>query len=117
MDGVKEYPEDFMIRNNQFASMYCEIAMEAYYDACQIYKTMKDAKWLIADPRIDFRMPDRVYKKVATAVVFSAMAAEAFINDYLAVRLGDKVFYGVYNAASVHYYEKLDRIMGILFQR
>lgn len=116
MLDIKEYPTDFMMRNNQYAPLYCDIALEAYFEARQIYNTMKDAKWLMADPRIDFRMPDKVHKKVATAVVFSAMAAEAFINDYLAIRLGDKVFYAVHNTSSVHYYDKLDRIMTILLQ-
>ena len=114
MLDVKDYPTDFMMRNNQYASMYCDIALEAYYEARQIYNTMKAAKWLMADPRVDFRMPDKVHKKVSIAIVFSAMAAESFINDYLAIRLGDKVFYGVYNSPSVHYFEKLDKIMTVI---
>ena len=117
MLNIKEYPTDFMMRNNQYAPLYCDIALEAYFEARQIYNTMKDAKWLMTDPRIDYRMPDRVHKKVATAVVFSAMAAEAFINDYMAIRLGDKVFYGVYNTSDVHYYEKLDKIMTVMLHQ
>ena len=116
MSDIKEYPADFMMRNNQYASMYCDIALEAYYEARKIYNTMTAAKWLMADPAVDYRMPEKIHKKVATTIVFSALAAEAFINDYLAARLGDKEFSRVYNTSDVHYYQKLDKIMTDILQ-
>ena len=81
MSDIKEYPADFMMRNNQYAPMYCDIALEAYYEARKIYNTMTAAKWLMADPAVDYRMPEKVHKKVATTIVFSALAAEA--KEYL----------------------------------
>lgn len=111
MDGVKEYPEDFMMRNNQYAPMYCDIALEAYYEARKLYNIMNAANWCMADATIDYRMPEKVHKKVATAVIFSALAAEAFMNDYLAIRLGDQEFHRAYSTSDVHYYQKLDKIM------
>lgn len=115
---IQEYPSDFMMRYNCFTSLYCDIAMEAFYDAMQLFNTMKIAKWRANAPSVDFRMPTKLQKKAAVAIVFSAMAAEAFINDYLAVRLTDDVFFLQYNKSNVHYYDKLDIILlHILRQR
>lgn len=108
---IKEYPSNFVMRHHCFTFMYGEIAMEALYDAMKLYGTMKTAKWRIQDPSVDVQMPDQLRKKVAIVITFSAMAAEAFINDYLAVRLGDDVFFQEYNSSRYHYYDKLDIIL------
>ena len=107
---IKEYPTDFLMRHDCNATPYCEIAMESFYDAMCLYDTMKKAKWFL-DPTTDKRMPERMRRKAITAVVFSAMSAEAFINDYLAVRLGDEVFFEQFHNSKYHYYDKLGIIM------
>ena len=114
MITAKEYPSDFYMRCNNFTAMYCEIAMEAYRDALLMYGDGKKKNWKIVEG-VDPNITHLILKKTMTTVVFSAMAAEAFINDYLAARLGDNVFLGVYNHS--HYYEKLDRICTIFAVR
>ena len=106
---VKDYPTDFMMRSNCHTALYCDIAMEAYYDALQLHSALKAAEWHLA-PGVDRKAPERLKKKIITAIVFSAMTAEAFINNYLAIRLGDKAFKS-YNNANYHYYDKIEVIM------
>ena len=112
---IKPYPTDFLVRSNCNASLYCDIALEAYYDALQMHLALEAAEWFV-NPEIDIAMPDRLMKKIMTSIVFSAMTAEAFINDYLAVRLGDKVFAG-YNKSEYHYFDKLDIIMSDILKQ
>lgn len=92
------YPNEYYIRDNYNAPAYCEIAMEAYYDALEMYADLDAAEWNTddatgaANAHLFHRYPDRIRKKVMTTVVFSAFAAESFINDYLAVRIGSDTF-------------------------
>ena len=106
---VKPYPTDFLARSNCNASLYCDIALEAYYDALQLHLALEAREWNLS-PGVDMKMPDRLWKKIMTSIVFTAMSAEAFINNYLAVRLEDKAFMS-YNNASYHYFDKIKIIM------
>lgn len=105
---LREYPEDFLVRYDQFTTDYCNIALEAYYDAIQLYEKMEEAEWCYGP--IDHQMPDRMKRKTMVAIVFAAMCAEAFINDYLSVRMGDAEF-KKYNNSEYHYYDKIDIII------
>lgn len=70
--------------------MYCEMAVNAYYCAERLDKmTVSDED--INDLLTKYRS---IYKLSITAVVFSAMCIEAFLNDYAAACLGDDNFYG-----------------------
>lgn len=104
---IRKYPTDFMVRYDSFASDYCDIALEAYYDALKMHETMVAAEWYYGP--IDHKMPDRMRKKTMTAIVFTAMCAEAFINDYLSIRLGDQEFSDYCDGHS--YSKKLEMIM------
>ena len=97
------------MRSNCQTALYCDIAMEEYYDALQLHSALNAAEWHLA-PGIDRKAPERLKKKIITAIVFSAMTAEAFINNHLAIRLGDKAFKS-YNNANYHYYDKIEVIM------
>lgn len=112
---IKPYPTDFFVRSNCNASLYCDIALEAYYDALQLQLALEAREWYLS-PGVDMKMPDRLWKKITTSIVFTAMTAEAFINNYLAVRLGDGVF-ADYNKPKYHYFDKLDIIMSDILKQ
>jgi len=104
---IRKYPTDFMMRYDSFACDYCDIALTAYYDAMKLHETMVAAEWYYGP--IDHHMPDRMRKTTMVAIVFTAMCAEAFINDYLSIRLGDEQFYQYCDGH--RYSEKLEMVM------
>lgn len=83
----KIYPGE--IRMNNFSTMYCEMAMESYYNASISFNRIKESGYSCAcyDDR------DAMEKSIVSTIVFSAMTLEAFINDYAAACLGDSDFY------------------------
>ena len=88
------YPPD--LRENFNASIYCEIAMEAYYRTTCIYKEIEEQKFAYSA----FGDLTEMYKSVVTTVVFSAMCVESFLNNYAAACLGDAEFYENYDRLS-----------------
>ena len=84
-------------RENCFANIYCEIAMESYYNATASYKQIKEAEYSW-DYYGEY---DSMNKSVVSTIVFSAMAIEAFINDYAAACLGDLDFYDNFDKLSL----------------
>lgn len=84
-------------RENCFAHIYCEIAMESYYNATVSYEQIRKAgySW---DYYGEY---DSMNKAVVSTIVFSAMAIEAFINDYAAACLGDSDFYDNFDKLSL----------------
>lgn len=85
------------IRRNYMARMYCEMALEGYYDASLFHD--KIVKSGYSYDEIDTL--DDMNKRVVATIVFSAMAIEAFINDYAAACLGDSDFYDNFDRLSV----------------
>jgi hypothetical protein len=83
-------------RTNYAVRMYCEIAMEAYYDATKLYDKIcqADFDWDLLDER------NAMEKKIVKTIVFSAMCIEAFLNDYAAACLGDSDFYDNFDRLS-----------------
>ena len=72
---------------NYNASIYCEMAMEAYYNLKKTVENMEDELE-------EYVKNGKYIKKCAiSTVVFSAMCLEAFFNDYLAVYFGDEDYY------------------------
>ena len=88
------YPNSFRI--NYFANTYCEMAMESYYNAKDLYLQIKK------DNYVGERIHELVgmEKQVISAVVFSAMCIESFFNDYSAACLGDVEFYDNFDKLS-----------------
>lgn len=89
------YPHE--VRTNVLSSMYCEMAMESYYNATIKYEEIKntDCSWACGNQY------DAVYKSIISTTIFAAMSIEAFLNDYLAACLGDSEFYGNFDRLSV----------------
>lgn len=76
------------LRENYFVNMYCEMAMESYYNAKVAHDIIKGSgyTWDCSDKC------DLMNKSIISTIVFSAMTVEAFINNYAAACLGDVVF-------------------------
>lgn len=91
-DGI--YPN--FIRENCFASRYCELAMDHYYEALHIYKDIESKNFHASMYAELHAMENHI---IAT-IVFSGMCLESFFNDYAAACLGDDEFY--------EYFDKLD---------
>ena len=86
------YPEEFS-RVNSFARMYCEIAVENYYNAKEFLEFIKNSQ----DYEKVIRFIDLFNKSVIKTIVFSNMTIESLINDYLSACLGDDCFYKKYD--------------------
>ena len=111
MEGIKDYPSGMVMRQNYFAPMYCEMAMEAFYDLFITYRQLQKDKWLVpADEEFD--LSEYIHKKASITVVFSAMAVEAFINNYLSIRMGDEEFLDRFDRKP--YRDKLDYLMKLV---
>jgi len=94
-------------RMNYNASIYCEMAMEAYYNLKKTVENMED--------ELEEYLKNGIYinKCAISTVVFSAMCLEAFFNDYLAVYLGDEDYYQGFD--SLNPISKLKLICEFLF--
>ena len=68
--------------------------MEAYYHASNLADEIKRKNYYIDENAKNW---DALSKDVVKTVVFSAMAIEAFFNDYAAACLGDSEFYGSFD--------------------
>lgn len=75
-------------RVNNYSHVYCEMAMEAYYEMMKVYQSI-DKK----DIQDYYNNLEYTQKKLIEITVFSAMCIESFLNDYLAVCLGDEEYY------------------------
>lgn len=84
-------------REGSFCHMYCEIAMEAYYQAMQAHAAIKARNYSAYENK-DY---EAMNKHIVSTVVFSAMAIESFLNDYAAACLGDNEFYDNFDRLSV----------------
>lgn len=89
------YPEG--IRENCFATDYCEIAVEAYYKAIQSAKVLEEINYVACDNQDYY---SDMEKNVVITIVFSAMCIESFLNDYAAACLGDSEFYDNFDKLS-----------------
>lgn len=89
------HPEHFA-RIDFNAPMYAEIAMNAFYEANNIYRDLEKRNF----PSGDICDTEAFMKNVSITVVFSAMTVESFLNDYAATCLGDSEFYGDFDKLS-----------------
>ena len=93
---------------NYNASIYCEMAMEAYYNLKKTVENMED--------ELEEYLKNGIYinKCAISTVVFSAMCLEAFFNDYLAVFLGDDEYYKSFDSLTP--ISKLKLICSFIFE-
>ena len=70
------------------ADLYCEIAMEEFYEATKLYEFLRENnfsyKYKCEENELD--------KHVLKTIVFSAMTIESFLNNYVATCIGDSEF-------------------------
>ena len=78
-----------MVRVGSLARTYARISMVHYADAEKRAETING--------KTDFDeislLKDSFSDNCVVVVVFSAMALEAYFNDYIAGRIGDKIYY------------------------
>lgn len=89
------YPEG--LRKNCFAGMYCDIAMESYFNAVKALEVIRENKYSSVHSACEYI---EMNKNVVKTIVFSAMAIESFLNDYAAACLGDSEFYDKFDKLS-----------------
>lgn len=97
---------------NGLASTYSEIAQRALLDADIRFKQMEKLEF--KDEEI-YDIEPAFNKAVLVSVVFSAMAIEAFINDYASACFGDKFF--LENVDRLSSLSKLQIISKFLFHK
>lgn len=85
------------IRFNNFSSAYCEMAIESFAIAKQSFTNLKQAGFSVED----YEYKDTMDKSIIATIIFSAMAIEAFVNDYAAACLGDSDFYDNFDKLSI----------------
>ena len=91
------YPEYGRI--NCFASTYAEMSIDNYCIAKKLYTDIMKAD--CKSYMFDFDIHRTFFNHVIVSVVFSAMAIEAFVNDYAVSCMGDKLFYQNFDHLSV----------------
>ena len=83
------YPQGrFRIHYN--VSTYCDIARRRYLSLCGCYTELRGYQTMGEAAAV---LSGRIQEEAIASVVFAAMAAEAFLNDYGAVCLGDEFYY------------------------
>ena len=83
------YYQRYGIRMQGFYSHYAEIAIENYYQAKQQYAELKSENF----PSFEGYTSFEIETKIMITIVFSTMAIESFINDYISVCIGDDEYY------------------------
>ena len=99
-------------RVNCMVSQYSDIAVENYRNAVLLYKEMDKVHFKEMMLQEQYQI---FYQKVVISAVFSAMAIEAFINNYAAACLGDNFFYENFDRLSI--IGKLQLISKFLFEK
>ena len=86
----------YYARENCFASDYCEISMESFFEASANYSVIKENNYTIFKTKEYLIMKS----KAIISIVFSAMCIESFLNDFAATSLGDAEFYDNFDRLS-----------------
>ena len=88
-----------------------DIANENYFDALKIQKKIIDDNYEIDGEYLLFRLS----KRIMVTIVFSSMALESYLNNYIAGCLGDENYYNVFEKLS--WTEKLRLIVQFIFHQ
>ena len=86
-------------RFNCYASTYAGISIDNYCRTKKLYEDILKAEYKWCD--LDFDIHHTFFNHLIISVVFCAMAIEAFVNDYAASCMGDKLFYQNFDHLSV----------------
>lgn len=98
-------------RMHNMVRLYANVAVENYKKAKALYQEMEIDNFNALDLRKQY---EKFCHSVVIAVVFSAMAIEAFVNNYGAACLGDDFFYDNFDRLSI--ISKLQLISKFLFK-
>ena len=82
-----------------YASTYAKISIDNYCRAKELYNSIVEANY--DSLNLDEGIRCKFFDHVIVSVVFSAMAIEAFINDYAASCIGDDLYYQNFDHLSV----------------
>lgn len=89
------YPDG--MRENNYSYIYADIVAQNYFEAKRLHN-------IIAKNKYDYEYIENQYlmeQHIIIVCVFSAMAIEAFLNDYAAACMGDSEFYDNFDKLSV----------------
>lgn len=85
-------------RTNCLASLYVDIAAKNFSQAESLFY---EFECYIKDPSLREEFNDNeIFEHTVSTIVFSALTAESFINDYACKIMGDDFFYGNFQSLS-----------------
>ena len=93
------------------AHCYLEIALINYYHAIIKYEDLENNNFLQDGEYIDYS----IEKDIMATIVFSSMALESYLNNYISGCIGDDNYYKVYEKLS--WIEKLHLIIHFIFHQ
>ncbi len=100
-------------RINFYSDTYAHISINNYCRAKELYNDIIKADYKMCN--LDPTIHSTFYNHVIISVVFSAMAIEAFVNDYAASCMGDELFYQNFDHLSI--ISKLQLIAEFILKR
>lgn len=98
-------------RVNGLYGDFAEIALNHYYSSKQIYQRLLVQTYI---DETEIELYHALIHNSYIVCVFSAMAIESFLNDYLAARLGDKEYYDTFDSLSI--INKVNLICKLIFK-
>lgn len=99
-----------MGRSNYMVTNFSEIALEQFYWLQNKYEQLKAMTTMSGDV---VELQHEILNHYASCITFSAMALEAFFNDYAATKLGDDFYYD--NFENLRPFSKLQLISLTIF--
>ena len=99
-----------MFRRNYLVKTFSEIALEQFQMLRENYKKIESLEKMCGEA---VALQHEICSNYVTTITFSAMALEAFLNDYAANNMGDKYFYA--NFENLRPTAKLQLISKIVF--
>lgn len=105
---LHKYPEELK-RINTKSDMYFSIAYQLLLINIDKFESINKQDMLIVD---DYS--DSFFKDYHVIIVFSAMAIEAFINDYLAVCFSDELYYENFDKLNIM--QKIEIMFSVIWE-
>lgn len=104
------YPYKFP-RVNGLYGTFADIALNHYLSSKNIYKRLLLETYMGETVQ---KLQDALIQNTYIVCVFSSMAIESFLNDYLASRLGDEEYYDAFDSLSI--INKVNLICKLIFK-